>query len=457
MSVASLLSLLSLPALVLGAALCALPSCAGPGVSACGAGDPFFNGRDLTGWTNVNGAPSTWTVRDGMIVCSGVPTGVLRTNRMYENFVLELEYKHMQVGGNAGIFVWSDPLTARGQPFTRSVEVQVLDGTETENYTSHGDVFPIHGSSFVPDRPHPNGWMRSLPSERRGKPAGEWNRYVIRCENGNIDVSLNGARVSGGTQSTPRKGYLCLESEGSEVHFRNLSLRELPPADELAPEHVAESDRGFRSLYNGVDLRGWRIGETFETALLADGPSSGGGWTAKDWVLDYDGSGSHLWSEESYRDFELIADWRWSGEATETARPVITSNGQPATIEGEVVTELVQDAGDSGIYLRGSSTSQVNIWCWPIGSGEVYGYRVDEGRSAAVRAGVTPSEKADAPIGQWNRFHITMLGDRLTVVLNGVTVIENAQLPGVAERGPIALQHHGAKIQFANLYVRELN
>jgi hypothetical protein len=98
----------------------------------------------------------------------------------------------------------------------------------------------------------------------------------------------------------------------------------------------------------------------------------------------------------------------------------------------------------------------VNMWCWPVGSGEVYGYRTDAKQPAEVRAGVTPKAKADKPIGQWNRFVITMRGDRLTVVLNGKTVLENAQLPGVPERGRIALQHHGDPIQFANIYVREL-
>ena len=75
---------------------------------------------------------------------------------------------------------------------------------------------------------------------------------------------------------------------------------------------------------------------------------------------------------------------------------------------------------------------------------------------AAVRAGVTPKVKADKPIGQWNRFIITMKGDRLTVNLNGQTVIENTPLPGVPKRGRIALQHHGDPIEFANIFVQEL-
>ncbi|HJN16157.1 MAG TPA: DUF1080 domain-containing protein, partial [Armatimonadota bacterium] len=104
-----------------------------------------------------------------------------------------------------------------------------------------------------------------------------------------------------------------------------------------------------------------------------------------------------------------------------------------------------------------NSKSQVNMWCWPVGSGEVSGYRKDAEMPAEVRAGVTPTEPADNPIGKWNRFLITMRGDRLTVVLNGKTVIKDAELPGVPETGPIALQHHGDSIQFANIFIRELS
>src|SRR5688500_12980676 len=142
-------------------------------VSAAENWTPLFNGRDFTGWTNVNCAPSTWTMREGVIVSTGVPTGVLRTLRQYENFVLELEWKHIKAGGNAGLFVWSGALPICGQPFTKAIEVQILDGRNSESYTSHGDVFPIQGASMVPDRPHPKGSSRCLPSEHRARPAGE--------------------------------------------------------------------------------------------------------------------------------------------------------------------------------------------------------------------------------------------------------------------------------------------
>jgi len=389
-------------------------------------------------------------VRAGTIVSTGIPTGVLRTQRHYENFIIELEWRHMKPKGNAGLFLWSDPMTAPGTPFTRGVEVQILDGQNTENYTSHGDVFPIHGATFVPDRPHPNGWMRCLPSEHRSKPAGEWNHYRVECNDGVIKLAVNGKVVSGGSQCNPRKGYLCLESEGSECHFRNLRIKELPSTNPTA-EETARMAEGFQSLYTGVDLSGWKSEIGHE-----------GHWQPNDWRLTYDGASEaddkNLWSEKEYGDFVLICDWRFTAEPVKRMRPVILPSGDYDTDrDGNQKQVEVLDAGDSGIYLRGSSKSQVNIWCWPIGSGEVYGYRTDQSMPAAVRAGVTPSTVADHALGKWNRFIITMKGDRLTVNLNGRAVLENAQLPGVAERGPIALQHHGDPIEFANIFIKPLD
>ena len=411
---------------------------------------PLFNGRDLSGWVPVQVAPGTFTVRDGMIGSTGVPTGVMRTDRHYENFILELEWKHLRSGGNAGLFIWSDPVTAPGQPFTRAIEVQILDGNDPNGmWTGHGDIFSIHGASMVPDRPHPGGWARCLPSEHRAKPAGEWNHYRVECRDGKISLAVNGKVVSGGSQCRPRRGYICLESEGSEAHFRNIRIKELPSSNP-PPGQVAELDRGFQSLYTGVDLRGWRIE-----------PGHRGHWQPKDWILEYDGQSTaadkNLWTEREFGNFELIVDWRFTRKPEPKKVPVLQPGGDYAlNPDGSRQTVEVLDAGDSGIYLRGVKKGEVNIWNWPIGSGEMWMYREDKSLPAEIRAGVTPKVRADKPLGQWNRFHITMRGDRVTIVLNGQTVIENAQLPGIPARGPIALQHHGDPIQFANLYVREL-
>jgi hypothetical protein len=421
--------------------------------AACRAADepmtPLFNGKDLAGWVNVNCARGTFTVREEMIVSTGVPTGFMRTEKQYENFVLELEWRHLKPGGNAGLFVWGDALTAPGTPFTRGIEVQILDGQNTENYTSHGDVFSIHGATMKPLVPHPAGWMRCLPSERRCKPSPEWNHYRVECQNGVVKLAVNGKEVSGGTECRPRKGYLCLESEGSECHFRNIKIRELPSTNPN-PEEIANVDQGFRSIYTGVDLAGWK-----------ELPGHKNHWKATDWILDYDGKSDAedkcLWSDREYGNFMLVCDWRLSGKPQKIKRPVIMPTGEYALNADGTAQEMeVDDAGDSGIYLRGNSKSQVNIWCWPGGSGEVYGYRTDKSQPPAVRAGVTPKVKADKPPGQWNRFLITMKGDRLSVVLNGQKVIEDAQLPGIPAKGPIALQHYEGPVQFSNIFVKEL-
>src|SRR5262249_7973163 len=160
--------------------------------------------------------------------------------------------------------------------------------------------------------------------------------------------------------------------------------------------------------YTGVDLSGWKH---------EDGHK--GHWQPQDWRLDYDGKSDakdkHLWTEKEYGDFELICDWRWTAKPTKRLRPVILPSGEQAMEDGKRNEVEVLDAGDSGIYLRGSGKSQINIWCWPIGSGEVWGYRTDPKMPKEIRAGVTPKVAADKPIGQWNRFHVLMKGDRLTV------------------------------------------
>jgi hypothetical protein len=411
--------------------------------------ESLFNGRNLEGWVNVNCAPETWKVRDKMIICSGVPTGVMRTEKQYENYILELEWRHIIKGGNAGLFIHSGDLPVTGKPFTRAIEVQILDGHNSEQATSHGDIFGIQGATMTPDKLHPGGWMRSLPSERRCNPAGQWNHYSVESRNGTVSLAVNGKIVTRAFHTNPRKGYICLESEGGVVHFRNIRICELPGSNP-PNDVVAQKARGFRSLYNGLDLRGWR-----------QAPGHKGHWNAKDWILDYDGKATgddkHLWTEEEFKNFVLIVDWRLPDKPQVENVPVILSDGSEATdSDGKQVTVPVMDAGDSGIYLRGSPKSQINIWNWPVGSGEIWGYRLDKNMPEQVRRGATPILNADNPVGQWNRFEITLVGDKVTVVLNGKTVIRQARLPGLPKRGPIALQHHGDRIQFANIYIKEL-
>ena len=231
----------------------------------------------------------------------------------------------------------------------------------------------------------------------------------------------------------------------------------------LSVAAAAVQEAGFTSLFNGKDLTGWKV------------PAGDNGhWKVVDGVIDYDAESEapandkSLWSEREFANFVLRVDWRIkSTPYINPGVPVILPSGlHKKDADGKEIRMSVPDS-DSGIYLRGNSKAQVNIWGWPIGSGEVYGYRMDDKMPPEVRAGVTPKRIADRDIGAWNTFEITMRGDRLTVVLNGQEVISNAQLPDVPARGPIALQHHGSKkggvwtsppslVQFRNISIKEM-
>jgi len=220
---------------------------------------------------------------------------------------------------------------------------------------------------------------------------------------------------------------------------------------------------GWQCLFNGKDLTGWKVPE-----------GDGGHWKVVDGVIDYDAQSEakkdrNLWTEQSFGDFTLAIDWRLKRTTGLYAMPTVLPDGSYKTDENGQVIKVERPNADSGIFLRGDHKAQVNIWCWPIGSGEVWGYRNDKNQPAEIRAGVTPKVCADNPVGEWNTFVITLKGDRLTVELNGKTVIEKAQLPGVAESGPVGLQHHGginkrtgefspasSLIQFRNVYVKRL-
>jgi len=362
---------------------------------------PLFNGTSLDGWVNINCAPDTFGVKDGVITVTGVPICEIRTKRMYENFVLELEYQHQQAKGNAGVFVWADALPARGQPFLRAIEVQVLDGRNTETYTSHGDVFSIHGATMTPDRPHPAGAMRSLPSERRAKGPGEWNHYRITADRGTIKLAVNGKEVSGGYDISPRKGYIALESEGAPVLFRNIRIRELPSAAPLPEEMVAAADAGHTALYDSKTFAGWTRPADEDVR-----------WTTHDWRLAYAGptgsTGKPLLSSESYGDVEVIADWRWVDEQ----EPAATAPSQ---------------AQVTARHLPG------------------------------VRAVVQPhAHAAMQPAGRWNRVVQRLRGNRLTVTLNGTTIVDDVAQDGLPSRGRIALVPVGRQVEFANIFVKPL-
>lgn len=260
---------------------------------------PMFPDQTLQGWVRTNTPPETWRFEDGMLICSGKPIGEIRTARMYQNFILELEWRHMVPGGNAGIFIWADDITSRGVPFHRGIEVQVLENAygNTQSHTTHGDIFPIHGATMTPI--NGRGGSRAFPTESRSNPSPEWNHYRIECVDGAVTLAVNGKVVTRGLECVPRKGYLCLESEGGVVHYRNVRLLELPDTD-VDPNHVAIADRGYHSIYSGLNLDGWQGSDV-------------GNWKANDWVLSYEGppgQRGELRSDESIAAIGFVVDVR---------------------------------------------------------------------------------------------------------------------------------------------------
>lgn len=172
---------------------------------------PLFNGKDLTGFVpfldpRATGAEpaKTWQVKDGMIVCSGNPNGYLRTEKEFGNFILRFEYR-MMGAGNSGVFLMVLP----DQIWPRGIEFQLL-------HTEVGRIFGVSG-----------GKVNATPVLQKPAKLKEWNTYEIVHYDGFVATCLNGHIVTVGANAEPRKGHLIFQSEGMEIHWRNIRIREL--------------------------------------------------------------------------------------------------------------------------------------------------------------------------------------------------------------------------------------
>jgi len=203
---------------------------------------PGWRSLEKADFVNANCDPDTWTWKENAIHCTGSPVGVIRSVKEYTNLELVAEWKHLKSAGNSGVFLWGTPESVdtlkRGE-LPQGVEVQVLDHGYAEQYekrsgkkpdwfTTNGDVFPTRGTKLKPFPPVSPDGSRSFPTKQLSKGVGEWNHYYVRAINGEVRLWVNGEEVSGGSGADPRTGYLCLESEGSPIEFRNLRIRELP-------------------------------------------------------------------------------------------------------------------------------------------------------------------------------------------------------------------------------------
>jgi hypothetical protein len=228
-----------------------------PGLAAADQGAPaaasvpawrdLFNGKDLTGWVNVNTAADTWSVRDGMLICTGKPIGVMRSDRMYENFIIHVEWMHLEPGGNSGMFLWSSAVAGEKNRLPNGIEIQMLEldyvnqgraGSRPRPIAYvHGETWGVGDVKAVPDNPR---GIRSKSLENRALGRGNWNTYIVVAVDGVIKMSVNGKFVNGLSKASQKRGYICMESEGAEIHFRNLRIMELPPGVTSAEQSAKE-------------------------------------------------------------------------------------------------------------------------------------------------------------------------------------------------------------------------
>ncbi len=309
--------------------------------------------------------------------------------------------------------------------------------------------------------------------------SGDFERHILSYnhlpyypEEGGINPPPNyvvsaGMKLNIADLNKDGRNDIIIAGKGGLYVFYNHGNPPTPPLlHKLAPEVAYPTWREwpqYQVLFNSKDLTGWKVPE-----------GDNGHWKVVEGVVDYDARSEakgdkNLWTQESFEDFSLHVEWRLKGTSGLYPMRTILPDGSYQTDANGKVIETPTPNADSGILLRGSGRAQVNIWCWPIGSGELWSVRLDQNLTPQQRAAAVPKVPADNPVGQWNSFDITVIGNRVTVMLNNKTVIENAEIPDLAASGPIGLQHHGgvnpktgelnpacSLVQFRNVLIRKL-
>ena len=224
----------------------------------------LLSGKLTDGWTGmsmaidsplISTAPNPDKAGEYVLHIDRGPTGLIRSLKPYENFILEMEWRHLTeapsagggngTSGNSGLLICHGAFPKAGGPYPpEGHEVQVCNLGNGDWYTSHGDIFTLPGtnSMAIPDPrfvvSHACG-HRSMPVEFRGSKTGEWNKVRITCVDGTLQQEVNGALVTSLYRLSPRKGYMSFESEGGAVEFKNMRLQELAPDPDLAAKHIA--------------------------------------------------------------------------------------------------------------------------------------------------------------------------------------------------------------------------
>jgi hypothetical protein len=366
----------------------------------------LFDGKTLNGWIRLDKRGADYFVTNGVIVCPEDTSGDLLTEKTYSDFVLRLDYK-LEAGGNNGVTIRA-PHSTNNLTYV-GVEIQMLD-----------DLAPKH-KGIKPWQF--NGSVYGIVPARNGTPTiGEWNSYEITCVGRHykivlndkviVDADLNDVTDPEVLRTHPGflrdRGHLGFLGHWSKTEFRNIRIKELP-----VEEKPNTAPKGFVALFNGEDLTGWKglVADPPARAKMSPEQLAAGQvkadermrehWKAENGELVFDGKGDNLCTKKDYGDFEMLVDWK------------------------------IPPRGDSGIYLRGSP--QVQIWEAnspgqfnpPDGSGGLWNNEKNSRH---------PESFADKPVGDWNRFQILMVGDKVHVFLNGELIVNNVTLENYWER-----------------------
>ena len=379
--------------------------------------------------------------------------GHIYTKKAYQDYVFQFEFK-LQAGANNGVGIRaphpSDKSIKRHDPAYSTVEVQILDNTHPK-YAKLKD-YQFHGSAY------------GIAAAKKGaeKPLGEWNTQEIHLQGNQLKVTLNGqvildADISQGDAGkyalgrNRASGHICFAGHGPGVAIRNVKVAELDNNFAL-PSETNVAPKGFITLFNGKDLTNWK-------GLLArpfDKPHKRKGLQAEklnSLQEKADESMRQHWSVNEQA--ELFFDGGKGGHSLATAK-------QYKNFEFHVSWKI-NAGGDSGIYVRGLPQIQI----WDPSDVKAHKHGADKGSGALwnnPKIGKWPLAKADNPTGEWNHFFIRMIGDRVSIWLNGQLTVNDAPLYNLWEKDKnpipvmeqIELQCHGHPTWFKNIFIREL-
>ncbi len=399
----------------------------------------LFDGKTLNGWKLVNGAGPGYVPKDGLLLCPADGGGNLFTEKEYADFTFKFDFQ-MDHGANNGIGIRAP---YEGDAAYMGMECQVLDDSD-----------PMY-ANLEPGQYHSSVY-KVIPAKRGSlKPVGQWNHEEITAIGRHIKIVVNGMTTVDGSLNDVTDPQTLAQHPGmlrpvghvgflghgpSALAFRNIYIKDLarPERENIAPD-------GFGLLFDGKDLKGWKglVGnpvtrakmtpQELATAQQKADAAAFMHWTVSDGVIKYDGKNDNLCTLKDYGDFEMLVDWK------------------------------ITTGGDSGIYLRGSP--QVQIWD-PEHHPNRNAQEMGEGSGGLYNNEMHtthPSHRADKPVGEWNRFRILMVGERVTVFLNNELVVQSVPMENYWERGKpiyptgqIELQHHNSPLEFKNIYIRRI-